>query len=143
MTRHGRRVLPVVVDLPRVAEATFAVKDEEVGGMGGPVGLRDRLLSVTEVREVETLGLGALDHALEAVFWVVPVVVRIDGDELHSAVPIVSLDGDHAIFVGLDIRAVVATEDHHEDRFVGEHLQAVGAAVHARQVECWRAVVKL
>src|SRR5207245_2640956 len=115
----------------------------EVVGMGGPVSLRDRLRRVTEVREVEAFGFGALDHPREAVFRVVLVVVRIDGDELDPAVPVVPLDGDHPIFVGLDIRAVVTAEDHHENRCAGEGIQVVGAAVHAREVEGRRTVAKL
>src|SRR5207247_11059853 len=101
---------------------SLLVKNEEVGSMGGPIGLRDRLRRVAEVWKVETLGLGARAHPLEAVFRVVPVVVRIDGDELHSTVSIVPLGGDHPIFVSLDIRAAVATEDNHDDQYVGERI---------------------
>src|SRR5438034_1144458 len=143
MARHGRWVLPVVVDLPRVPESALPVEDKEVGSMGRPVSLRDRLRRVTEVREVEAFGFGALDHPREAVFRVVLVIVRIDGDELDPAVPVVPLDGDHPIFVGLDIRAVVTAEDHHENRCAGEGIQAVGALVHAREVERRRAVANL
>jgi len=36
MARHADGFLPVVVDLPRVTEAAFTVKDEEVGSMVAP-----------------------------------------------------------------------------------------------------------
>ena len=101
-------------------------------------------LAVVEVGEGEGLLLGPDLHVLERVAQVGVAqlvepdgerVVRRDGDEGDALVLVVGVQLLDAVLVGLGRRAVVAGEDDDQHLGVGEVLQGVGLAVHARQGE--------
>ena len=52
-SRDGLRVLPVVIDFPRVPEMSVLVKYKELGSVRGPVSFGNFLARITEVGKVE------------------------------------------------------------------------------------------
>lgn len=96
-------VYPAVVDtLPSLVEdegLRCAYSGERSG---------EGLILIPDVGKVEPSLLRSFDHVLVTVFRIVLVAVRIHGDEADTSIPVVALDGDHAILVSLHVRAMIA-----------------------------------
>jgi len=108
----------VVVNSAMVAEGSFLIKHEDLRSTLSPVGFGYTLAFVPEIEEVEALLSGANLHVFEAVFWILLVVISVNGDEHYSFFLIISLKLNEPVLISLYSGAMVATEHDYDNFFV-------------------------
>ena len=102
--RRNFGLVPVIIYPAVVDELSLFVEDEGLRCADSGERSGQGLVFIPDVRKVEPFLLCSLDHALVAIFR----IVRINRDEGDASIHEVALDCNHAILVGLHVRAMIA-----------------------------------
>ena len=125
----------VIVYSSLVLKGPRLIKGEDMWCADCAIFSRNILCLVPEVLEIEAFVFGSLDHVFEAVFWIVVIIVAVDRDESDALPSIVALQLNHSVLVGLNIWAMVATENYNKRLPVREVFQTVTLSVDGFQLE--------
>src|SRR3989344_5641574 len=110
------RYFPLISLWPFVFEFPLAIEDKTVRRAESAVGFSDFLGFIVAVGKGVSLFLHLLLHMHKIILGIVCGIVRIDQNELHSLLIQIFRKSDQTIFIGLSIGAMIAGEDHNENR---------------------------